>query len=78
MPQYKTLCRRRPDPKFGEAKRNLAPDLMACWIRPRECTSEQPVPLAPGTEGKLHTHKVVLRYGCKKPRNNLIRNYFKK
>lgn len=69
---------RRPDPKFGEAKRSLAPDLMACWIRPRESTSEQPVLLAPGTEGKLHTHKVALWHGCKMPRNNHIRSYFKK
>lgn len=61
-----------------EAKRSLAPDLMACWIRPRECTSEQPVPLAPGTEGKLHTHREALRYGCKKPRNKHIWSYFKK
>lgn len=54
--------------KVWGSQENLAPDLMACWIRPRECTSEQPVPLAPGTEGKLHTHKVALRYGCKKAR----------
>ncbi|KAK4825717.1 hypothetical protein QYF61_002135 [Mycteria americana] len=33
---------RRPDPKFREAKRSLAPDLVACWIRPRDCTSKQP------------------------------------
>lgn len=71
-------CSRRPDPNFGEAKRSLVPDLMACWIRPRESTSEQPVLLAPGTEGKLHTHKVALWHGCKKPRNNHIRSYFKK
>lgn len=68
----------RPDPKFGEAKRSLAPDLMACWIRPRECRSEQLVPLAPGMEGKLCTHKAALSYGCKKPRNNHVRSYFKK
>lgn len=78
MPQHKMLAAGRPDPKFGEAKRSLAPDLMACWIRPRECTSEQPVLLAAGTEGKLHTHKAALWYGCKKPRNNHIRGYFKK
>lgn len=71
-------CSRRPDPKFGEAKRSLAPDLTACWTGPRESTSEQPVPLAPGTEGKLRTHKVALRYGCKKPRNNHVRGHFKK
>lgn len=69
---------RRPDPKFREAKRGLAPDLVACWIRPRDCTSKQPVLLTQSTERKLCMHKVALWYECKKPRSNHIRSYFKK
>lgn len=28
---------RRPDIKFWKAKRSLAPHLITCWIRPRDC-----------------------------------------
>lgn len=64
--------------KFREAKRSLAPNPIACWIRPRDSTSKQPVLLTQGTERKLSMHKVALWYECKKPRSNHIRSYFKK
>lgn len=51
---------RRPDPNFKEAKKSLAPDLIACWIRPRVYTSKLPVLLTQGTGRKLRAHKVAL------------------